>query len=269
MKKLLLLILCVLTLLAMTACIEQDPNDNHVTGYKLDQFVSADSVRVHVDSTAAAGTDFRSLYAYEIVSGDDGFSPRLSANAGYDIIWETFSNGYLVPEDEMRTWFPETSLPGAFKVKETGLFRLYRKVDVNDGAKGSKMVELNGLIKYPTTNWSSGTEDAIKLSDLVQGIAAYDSVAFVAADGYSKTYTPELVNDGYYLLNSEITTFPSFNASLPGSMKKFKKLASIQVYGATSAQTYDFDLALTETADMVFEVPNDLTSFTGTELDTE
>ncbi len=269
MKKLTLLSIVLLLLFALTACSEKDPTDNHVTGYKLDQFISASYVRAIVDSTADETDDFRSLFAYEIVSGADGFSPRLSSNAGYDLPWNLFSGGYLVPSDNFRTWFPNADLPGAFKVTQTDLFRLYRKVDVNVGVLSSKMAELHGLIKYPTANWISGTEDAIKLSDLMQGVADYDSVMFVAADGYTKTYLPEHVNDGYYLLTSEVTTFPTYNATLPGSMKKFKKLASIEVYGATSPQVNDFDLALTETANIIFHIPNDLRDFDETELETE
>jgi len=58
-------------------------------------------------------------------------------------------------------------------------------------------------------------------------VADYDSVRFTAPDGYVKYYNPKQIHDGYYLLNSEVTTFPSFNASMPGSQKKFKKLASV------------------------------------------
>jgi len=149
-------------------------------------------------------------------------------------------------------------------VEDTGLFRLYRKVDVNSGIRGSKLVELRGLEVHQIENWDAGLEDAIKLSDLLQSIAAYDSVGFMAADGYSVDYQEELINDGYYLLDSEVTTFPNYNASLPGSMKKFKKLSSIEVYGAASGQSHEFDLAPEEDADIVFTVPEDLSGFEST-----
>ncbi len=269
MKKLTWLGLALLLFLTLTACSEKDPTDNPILGYLLDQFINADTVRVHVDPAADDTDDFRSLFAYEIVSGEDGFSPRQSVNAGYDIPWDKFSAGYLVPSDDMRTWFPNTDLPGAFRVRDTGLFRLYRKVDVDNGLRGSQTVELRGLSLYPTENWSGNTEDAVKLSDLVQGIAAYDSLGLIAADGYTKYYQPDQVNDGYYLLASEVTTFPTFNATMPGSLKKFKKLATVQVYGATSAQAWDFELAPLETADLTFTVPASFEGYESTELESE
>jgi hypothetical protein len=270
MKKLSYLMFVLLLLAGMTACSENDnPTDNDVLGYKLDQFISAAAVRAVVDSTADETDDFRPLFAYEIVSSVDGFSPRDSQFAGYDLPWQTFMDGYLVPSDSYRTWFPNANLPGAFKVRDAGIFRLYRKVDVNSGVRGSKLVELRSLSLYPTANWLGGTEDAVKLSDLLQGIAAYDSVMFMAYDGYSKIYTPEQVNDGYYLLNSEVTTFPTFNDGMANSLKKFKKLSSIEVYGATSDQNYDFIVAPVETANITFTVPADLSSFETTVMPTE
>jgi len=269
MKKLSYLIFALLVLFSVMACSEKNPTDNYVLGYLLDQFINTDSVLVHVDPTADPGTDFRALYAYEIVSAEDGFSPRQSSYAGYDLPWETFSDGYLVPEDNFRTWFPNNDLPGAFRVKDTGLFRLYRKVDIHAGTRSDKTVELRGLSLYPITNWNSASENAIKLGDLLQGIAAYDSVMFVASDGYSKTYTPAQIGEGYYLLDSEVTTFPNINSELPGGLKKFKKLASLQVYGANSEQTFDFELAPQDSADLIFNVPSDLSGFVHTELDNE
>ena len=52
-------------------------------------------------------------------------------------------------------------------------------------------------------------------------------------------------------------------------MKKFKKLAKINVYGATSAQNFDFALAPQEKADLTFTIPSDLSGFESTEMVTE
>ncbi|MDP2173257.1 MAG: hypothetical protein Q8J62_05745 [Candidatus Cloacimonadaceae bacterium] len=260
MTKLFLILAC--TVLLLAACSEKDkPTDTNIYGYKLDQFVRADTVRAHVDANAPAEQDFRSLFAYEIVSSADGFSPRASSNAGYDLPWSTFREGFLVPVDSYRTWFPTFTLPSAFKVNNTGFFRLYRKIDVDNGLHGTKMVELLGLPAYNMDNWEGVPDDAIKLADLLQGIAVYDSVMFVAADAYSKTYQPQHINDGYYFLDSEISTFPNFNAAMPNSLKKFKKLSSIVVYGATSAQNHAFPLAPQSLADLVFTVPASLEGF--------
>lgn len=248
-------------LLLLSACSEKDkPTDANIYGYKLDQFVSHAAVTAYVDSLAAMPNNFRHLFNYEIV-GSDGFSPRASDNAGYDLSFAQFSEGYLVPSDDRRTWFPGLNLPSAFRVRSTSYFRLYRKVDVDDGFRGGKSVELKGLPMYNMTNWNDQSEDAIKLSDLLQGIASYDSVAFVAVDEYSKTYSAELVNDGYYFLSSEVTSFPSFNDGLTNSLKKFKKLARIVVYGASGPQNHSFPLAHNALRDMVFTAPTDLTGY--------
>ncbi len=269
MKKLTYLTLVLVLLFGLFACSEPDPpTGEDVLGYSLDQFIPADSIRLAVDPDAEPDDEFRPLFAYEIVSGTDGFSPRDSDNAGYDLPWETFAAGYFVPSDEHKTWFPTSGLPGAFKVKNTGLFRLYRKVDVSTGISGSKMVELGALTKHQVANWNSENEDAIKLSDLLQGIAAYDSLTMFAADGWSKTYLPDLIADGYYLLDSEVTTFPTYNGELPGSVKKFKKIARMEVYGSATPQNHVFELTPNDKADLIFTVPSDLTGFTSTVMPT-
>ena len=269
MKKLTYLTLLLALLLGLAACSEDDPpTGEDVLGYSLDQFIPADSVRVAVDPEAEPDEEFRTLFAYEIVSGVDGYSPRDSDNAGYDLPWETFAGGYFVPSDDHRTWFPSASLPGAFKVRDAGLFRLYRKVDISTGVSGSKTAELGALPTHQVANWDGGQETAIKLSDLLQGIAAYDSLALFAADGYSKTYPPELIADGYYFLGSEVTTFPTFNDDLPGSVKKFKKLARMEVYGSATAQNHTFELTPQAGADLVFNIPTDLSGYTSTVMPT-
>lgn len=268
MNKLLLIMLSLITILGMVACSEKDdnPTDVGVYGYKLDQFITKSVVTAHVDSTAADSTEFRGLYNYEIISGEDGFSPRLSSNAGYDLNWNAFKEGFLVPTAGNKTWFADTSLPHAFQVTETGLFKLYRKIDVLTAAKGTKSVELRGLPIYNITNWDGNAEDAIKLSDLLAGIAAYDSVQIVCYDGYGsdKYYHADDINDGYYLLNTETTIFVT--SFLLNNMSKMKKVAYLNVIGATSAQVHDFELAPHDAADLTFNVPVSLDGYVQTEL---
>ncbi len=266
MKKLIYSVAAILLLLGLVACSENDnPSDNPILGYSLDQFVNADTVRALVDAGAPDTLDFRGLYSYEIVSADDGFSPRSSSYAGYDLSWALFKAGYLVPSDNNRTWFPNSDLPGAFKVRNAGEFRLYRRVQVNSGAV-SKDVELRGLTLHTVANWNSADEAAIKLSDLLCGIAVYDSVRFTAADGYTKTYLPELVDAGYYLLDSEVTTFGDLNPNLPGGTKKFKKLSGFTIYGAATAPAAGFILAQPTAADISFPVPASFNGYESTEM---
>lgn len=272
MKKLLYLLPALCLLLSMTACSENDnptdvpPDTTHVYGYQLEQFIDQATVTDSVDATAADSLDFRGLFAYEIVSGTDGFSPRQSSFAGYDLNWDTFRSGYLVPSDQGRTWFADPNLPSAFRVKHAGYFRMYRKIEVIAADNSSQMIELRGLPIHQVTNWDGNPEDAIKLSDLLQGIASYDSVSIVCFDDYGlgRYYQPAAINDGYYLLSSERTIFPT--AALPSNMKKMKKVAYLHVYGAATGQVHAFDLAPNTAADIIFTVPADLSGYTATEL---
>ncbi len=266
MKPRFLFIIAILALL-LGACSEKDnTNDNaKIYGYKLDQFINMQAVQLAIDPTAADTSDFRMLYAYEIVSAADGFSPRASSYAGYDLPWEEFSLGYVVPTDGNRTWFPNPLLPGAFKIRDTGLFRLYRKIDVQT-EYGMSLIELKGLPLHQITNWDGEDETAIKLSDLLIGIASYDSLKIVCFDGYGddKYYLPEAINDGYYLLTTERTIFPT--ADIPNNQKRMKKVAYLELMGASSAQEHSFALCPSEEADLVLNLPEDLGTYQTTEL---
>jgi len=251
--------------LLIFACSEKDnnPTDTNIYGYSLEQFITKLTVRNLVDPTVADTTDFRALFNYEIV-GSDGWSPRQSSNAGYDLGWNIFKIGFLVPSDNRKTWFSDTSLPSAFKVKNAESVKLYRKVDVETG-RAVNSIELKGLQLHSINNWSQTPEDAIKLSDLLQGVDSLTSVRLIAIDGYTMDYTPEQIADGYYLLNSEVTTFPTFNSEMDGSQKKFKKLLRMEVLGSLS-QTFSFSLASHDLASLSFTIPQDLTGYEATIL---
>ena len=266
MKKL-TFILVLLAVLFLSSCSEKDnptdvpPVDTNVYGYQLDQFISRSAVHDLITTSATDTTDYRGLFGYEIV-GADGFTPRASVNAGYDLPWDSYKEGFFVPSKDNKTWFnPTLGIPGAFKVKNAETFRLYRKVNVIANGD-TTMVELRGLTIHSVANWSGTNEDAIKLSDLFQGFTAFDSAILYAPDGYNKTYTPEQIADGYYLLTSEVTTFPTFNASTPTSGQwKLKKLADISVT-TTETQNHAFGNAAAETANISFTMPTDLSGFT-------
>jgi hypothetical protein len=268
MKQLLYICFTSIIILAVFGCSEKDnnPTDVQVYGYKLEQFINQSLVADLVDAEVADTSEFRGLFAYEIVSTEDGFSPRMSSYAGYDLPWETFKEGYLVPSDNNKTWFADVNLPGAFRVRNAGIFRLYRKIDVVAPDNSSKLVELGGLPVYTVDNWDGNPEEAIKLSDLIQGYAAYDSISIVCYDDYGigKYYQPEAVEDGYYLLTTERTIFPT--ASLPTNQKKMKKVSYIQVFGSTSEQSHEFDLTPSDFANLIFTVPADLSGYAETPL---
>ncbi|MDD2230953.1 MAG: hypothetical protein PHY48_16315 [Candidatus Cloacimonetes bacterium] len=266
MKKYLVLLVALAMMLSFTACSDDDDNGTQVDilGYSLDQFFTmADAIGI----TGAANdtTDYRSLYAYEIV-GADGWSPRGSVNAGYDLLWNTFKSGYLVPSDNKRTWFPGDTVPGAFKVKNADKIRVYRQIGVCGTADECVPQELGALPTYTVENWNNEDEQAIKLSDLLQGYDGYSTVTVSAVDGYSKTYDAEKIADGYYLLTSERTTFPTFNSEMEGSMKKFKLIATMQVNMPGKNGIGPHGNALPEKADLVIDFPQSFGAFESTVL---
>ena len=264
MKKSIFSLLTILILFAFTACSEKDsPTAAKIYGYKLEQFVTLEAVLQITDPSADAGTDFRALYTYEIVA-DDGWSPRNSSNAGYDLAWATFSAGYIVPDDQRRTWFDNDNLPGAFRVKNSESLRLYRKVDVEDNNGLAYFLELKALPMHCIQNWNGENEDAIKLSDLLAAFDGYTQVTLTAYDDYGRDYTPEQIQDGYYLLNSEVTTFPSFNDEMTGGQKRVKKLSKITADGSSTEVTHS--TAAPETTDLQITLPSSFAGYEATEL---
>ncbi len=266
-QRMMFLCTVVLLLISIAACSEKDnkPTDVNIEGYQLSQFISQNTIRDYIDPTAADSIDYRNLFAYEIIASD-GFSPRNSSFAGYDINWDTFKLGYLVPSDNFRTWFENPSLPGAFRVRNTTKVNLYRKIDVMSNNTLLSMMELKGLEVHQVANWDSEMEEAIKLSDLLLTYAPYDSCMIVCHDGYGtgKYYQPEAIHDGYYLLDSERTIFPT--ASIPNNMKKMKQVLYIEVFGANGGGETEMVLAPRENADLEIVLPTDLTPFTPTVL---
>jgi hypothetical protein len=263
-KKIVFSLITIIILFALSACSEKDnPTEAKIYGYILEQFVTQEAVLQITDPTADSGTDFRALYAYEIVA-DDGWSPRQSSNAGYDLNWGTLRTGYIVPDDSRRTWFDNDYLPGAFRVKNSEALRLYRKVDVEVTAGPLYSFELGALPMHCVPNWNGENEDAIKLSDLLAAFEGYSQITLTAYDDYSMDYTTEQIQDGYYLLNSEVTTFPGFNDEMNGGQKRFKKLAKITVDG--NAGEVDFSTAAPETADLQISLPISFSGYEATEL---
>lgn len=248
------------------ACSEKDddPTDVNVYGYRLGQFIDQAAVAALVDS-APDSLDLRNLFAYEIIAAD-GWSPRQSVNAGYDLSWALFNDCFLVPSDNNRVWHFNENLPSAYKVRDVLEFRAYRKIDVKTG-RGDQAVELRGLPIHQIENWDGEMEAAVKLSDLLQGVSAYDSLSIVCYDGYGsdKYYHSEPVNLGYYLLETERTIFPG--ADLPNNQKKMKKVEYIQLYGAVPAE-HSFANADHDQADLTVARPTSMTGFESTVMPT-
>ena len=266
MKRTITVLVSLILMMLLFACSEKDdnPTDVNVYGYRLGQFVNQATIAALVDS-AADSLDLRDLFAYEIIASD-GWSPRQSVNAGYDLNWTLLNDCFLVPSDNNRVWHFNAELPSAYKVRDVLEFRAYRKIDVDTG-RGKQMVELKGLQIQQIENWDGNLEDAVKLSDLLQGVSAYDSLSIVCYDGYGsdKYYQAEAVNLGYYLLESERTIFPG--ANIPNNQKKMKKVESIQLYGAVPAE-HSFANAERTTADLIIPRPTSMTGFESTIMPT-
>lgn len=262
MTKAIFSLLLLSMLLMFTACSEKDNGtDPKIYGYILEQFVNKVAVNLITDPEPDEGDDFRGLYNYEIVASD-GFSPRNSSNAGWDLKWEVLKTGYIVPDDNRRTWFNNSELPGAFRVKDATKFNLYRKVEVADTTGVGVYFELGGLTTHQIENWDGEQEASIKLSDLIAHFSNVTGVTLLAGDGYSKDYTLEQIQDGYYLLQSEVSTFPTFNDDMAGGLKKFKKLASVRVNGTPGTITY----LNAATPDLEIALPESFSAFERTEL---
>lgn len=268
MKKYLVLLVALAMMLGFTACSDKDNGTQlDILGYSLDQFITIEDAIQITNPADTENTDYRSLYAYEIV-GSDGWSPRGSVNAGYDLLWNTFKTGYLVPSDTRRTWFPGDTIPGAFRVKNADKIRVYRQIKVGGTADESVPQELGALTTHTIINWSGDSEEAIKLSDLLQGYDGYSTVTLSAVDGYSKTYDAQMIADGYYLLTSERTTFPSFNddPDIGNSLKRFKFIASMQVNMTAKNGIGPHGNADSAKADLVIDLPEHFDAYDSTVL---
>lgn len=268
LKKYLVLLVALAMMLGFTACSDDDNGTQaDILGYSLDQFFTiADAIAI-TNPADTENTDYRSLYAYEIV-GSDGWSPRGSVNAGYDLLWNTFKSGYIVPSDNKKTWFTGDVVPRAFNVKNAAQIRVYRQIGVSGTAEAFVPQELGALPTHTVTNWNDEDEVAIKLSDLLQGYDGFSTVTLSAADGYSKTYEADMIADGYYLLTSERTTFPSFNddPDIGNSLKKFKLVSTMQVNMPGKNGIGPHGNAASDTADLVIDLPELFDSYQSTVL---
>jgi len=114
---------------------EVEYQEEMVTGYSLDQFIPID-----LDNNERI--DLRPLYAYEIV-GEDGFTPRMRLDQ--DLHWDLFSNGYLLPENDHRTYISSLAQHRPYNVKFAETIKLYRKIDVLKGEDEPVMFEVRGM----------------------------------------------------------------------------------------------------------------------------
>ncbi|MBW6516164.1 MAG: hypothetical protein K0B81_06070 [Candidatus Cloacimonetes bacterium] len=121
---------------------EVEYQEEMVIGYSLDQFVP-------IDVGDEENIDLRPLYAYEIV-GEDDFTPRMRLDQ--DLHWSLFSNGYLLPEKEHRTFISSSSELRPYNVKFAETINLYRKIDVIKSDNDPVMFEVRGMVTIELDN---------------------------------------------------------------------------------------------------------------------
>ena len=105
------------------------------------------------------------MYYYEIVAPD--FSPRDSSNGGYDLSYNIFSSGYLLPSIDYRTYFENPDLPSAFNVKNASILNLYRTIVIVKPDGEEVPFEINILGVMDIVHHADGPRTAYRLKDLI------------------------------------------------------------------------------------------------------
>lgn len=191
----------------------------------LTHFITKEMTDELVDNTNDDET--QKLFAYHLIASDN-FTPR---DRGYaDLTWEKFKTGVLLPNKSFRSYFASDSIETAFDVKYLSTIKMYRAVQVIKADGTMALFEINTLTTHQVANYDSLMESAVKLQDFITEFvtatpANYDYI-FTDNTGYTKTFTWEHLQDGYWLKDTKKTIFPSY-PDMPNSQKKFKKLMSI------------------------------------------
>ena len=215
-----------------------DYNDLIVTGYSLDQFVDMDSVNAYIDED---GFDGRKLFAIEIVSSDEdgNWTPR--DNGYYDLSWDDFMTGYLLPDEKGRTYFADENIPSGYNVKWAYYLRLYRKIDVVLDA--NIIIFETGVftpheITY-TKDEETYTVNAIKLENFISDYVTQDpqnfQYFFTAADGWvnddsNNIFSWDTIQNGYWLPEQNKAVFLDTNFdTIFKSVKVVEKIDLVEI----------------------------------------
>lgn len=174
--------------------------------------------------------DARPLYAYQIISGEDGFSA--SGSKGYpDNTWEHMTQGYIVTSTK-RAMFPEElGLESAYNVRNVANIFVHRKFDV-ETPDSTSFVELKNVASVQVTNPDSVLEDALPLKDFVlPALSTPENYQYNMRSldnfGPDEDMTWEELQTGYWLINTERTIFT--DPDLTGGSYKLKVLQKIVV----------------------------------------
>lgn len=208
-----------------------DYNGEMVTGYSLDQFVNMDSVNAYLDEDDFDG---RELFAIEIVSNDEdgNWSPR--TNGYYDLAWEDFITGYLLPDEKGRTFFPNENIATGYNVKWAHYIKLYRRIDVALDAD-TIIFETGALdlvdIYHQAGNGNFYTDPGIPLSSFISAYitANPDDFDYQFTSVYDGTelYSWNDVQSAYWLTTQNKAVF--LNDDGTEFLSSFKKLIKIEL----------------------------------------
>ncbi|MCD6177594.1 MAG: hypothetical protein J7K29_07135 [Candidatus Cloacimonetes bacterium] len=209
-----------------------------VTGYSLDQFVDMDSVNAYIDEDEFDG---RKLFAIEIVSSDEdgNWTPR--DNGYYDLSWEDFITGYLLPDEKGRTYFADENIPSGHKVKWAYYLRLYRKINVVLDAN-IIIFETGAFTPHEITytkDEETYTVNAIKLENFISDYVTQNpqnfQYLFTAADGWvnddsNNIFSWDTIQNGYWLPEQNKAVFLDTNFdTIFKSVKIVEKIDLVEI----------------------------------------
>jgi len=206
-----------------------DYNGLMVTGFSLDQFVNMDSVNLYIDED---GFDGRKLFAVEIASSD-GYTPR--EHDYYDLTWEDFASGFLLPSEKGRTFFPDDNIESGYNVKWTHHLRLYRKIDVVlDGTSTifeTEAFSTDGIF-HQAGNGNFYTDPGFSLTNLISDYIIENpdnyEYRFTSADDDDEViFTWDDIQAGFWLATQNKAVF--LNDDGTEFHSSFKKLLQIDL----------------------------------------
>ncbi len=210
---------------------EIDYNGAMVTAYVVDQFVDIDFVNAYIDED---GFDGRELFAVEIVSSDvDGnFSPRIQGY--YDLSWDDFITGFLLPTEMGRIYFPDDNIPTGYNVRWATYLRLYRKFDVVLDA--NVIIFETGAFEtldvyHQAGNGNFYTDPGFALTGLVSDYVTENpenyEYNFTSPDDETAVFTWEDIQSAYWLTTQNKAVF--LNEDGTEFYSSFKYLSRIEL----------------------------------------
>jgi len=186
----------------------------------------------------------RMLFTYRFV-GSDNYTPKEA-----DMFWDFVKEGYLILDIEGGRaynieWYKNKDLRN-YCVKEMrgGRIDYFRAVVVDNGLKKHTFY-LNTLEKHDVPSYSSSGEGdvlpAIKLTDLITTIVSdtpenykyvLRAVDWETSSSGTQEYEWSEIQEGYFTLGVDRTTFPNFTSAEMGNAKRgLRNLMSITLVG--------------------------------------